>query len=109
MGGADASLRSPFLTPGPADRGSMRPHNFVEEAVFATTERLVSADPDFCGCEKCVADVEAHALAHLAPAYASSREGATVTRIVTNRPAEHAEVTVRVTESIALVKANPRH
>jgi len=87
----------------------MRPHNFVEEAVFETTERLAGADRDFCGCERCMSDVEAHALAHLSPAYASSKEGAAVTRIVTHRPAEHAEVTVKVTEAISIVKAHPRH
>ena len=87
----------------------MRPHNFVEEAVFETTERLAAADPEFCGCEKCVADVEAYALANLKPAYASAPVGAVVTRVVTDRADHHAEITVKVTTAMRLVKAQPHH
>lgn len=87
----------------------MRPHNFVEDAVFETAERLAAADSEFCGCEKCLSDVEAYALAHLKPAYASTQVGAVVTRVVTDRPDHHAEITVRVTEAMQLVKSQPHH
>lgn len=84
-------------------------HNYVEDEVFAVADRLTAADAEFCGCVKCLTDVSAYALAHLKPAYASSDVGRVITHVKLEQPAAHAEVTARVVEAIAAVKAHPRH
>lgn len=87
----------------------MRLHNFVEDQVFAIADRLTAADASFCGCEKCLTDVSAYALGHLRPAYATGDTGRVLTTNRLSSPAAHAEVTARVVEAIAAVKAHPRH
>lgn len=87
----------------------MRPHNYVEDVVFEVTDRLAAADSEFCGCEKCCADVAAYALAHLRPQYAAGDVGRAVTRVVLGREDHHAEVTVKVAQAIGMVKGRPRH
>ncbi len=87
----------------------MRPRNLVEDEVFDLADRLTAADVEFCGCEKCLTDVSAFALGHLKPAYATSAVGSVVTHLRLERPGAHAEMTARVVEAIAAVKAHPRH
>lgn len=87
----------------------MRPHNFIEDQVFEIADRLTAADAEFCGCEKCLTDVSAFALAQLRPAYASGDLGRALTAIRVESPAVHAEITVKVVEAIKAVKEHPRH
>jgi hypothetical protein len=87
----------------------VRPHNYVEDQVFELADRLTAADAEFCGCEKCLTDVSAYALAQLKPAYASSEVGRAVTALKIEAPAVHAEITVKVVEAIKAVKEHPRH
>ena len=77
--------------------------------MLLTTERLVAADPDLCGCDQCRADVAAFALARVRPAYAASATGQIVSRVVGERPDRHAEIVARILEGIAVVEAHPRH
>jgi len=87
----------------------MRPHNLIEDHVFQISDRLTAADAEFCGCEKCLTDVMAFALALIPPAYVSSEQGRAITEARLEQDGHHAEITVRVTEAIRAVKAHPRH
>jgi hypothetical protein len=87
----------------------VRPHNFVEDQVFELADRLTAADAEFCGCEKCLTDVSAFALAQLRPAYAAGDVGRAITAIKLESPASHAEITVKVVAAINAVKEHPRH
>jgi competence protein ComFB len=87
----------------------MRPHNYVEEAVWELTERLSAADPGFCGCERCRSDVAARALAHVHPAYVASEMGRVVTQVQLLSDEHRAEITAQVATAIKKVKAAPRH
>ncbi len=87
----------------------MRPHNYVEDQVFELADRLTAADAEFCGCEKCLTDVSAYALAQLKPAYASSDLGRALTAVKIEAPAVQTEITVSVVEAIKAVKEHPRH
>lgn len=87
----------------------MRPHNYVEDEVFSLTDRLAEGDEDFCGCEKCRADVAAYALSHLKPVYASSTSGRAIARAALIDSEHHAEITAKVAQALSAVKTRPRH
>jgi competence protein ComFB len=87
----------------------MPPNNYVEDEVFELADRLTAEDVEFCGCEKCLTDVSALALARLKPAYAAGGVGRVVTVVRVDSPAHHAEITARVVEAIRAVKVHPRH
>ncbi len=87
----------------------MRPHNLIEDHVFEISDRLTASDAEFCGCEKCLTDVMAFALAQIPPAYVSSEQGKAITEARLEQDNYHATIIVRVTEAIAAVKSHPRH
>ncbi len=87
----------------------MRPHNYVEEEVFKATDAMADADAEFCGCEKCRADVAAITLCQLPPIYATSEAGAIAAAERFSDPVLHATVLTTVNGAIAAVKAHPRH
>jgi competence protein ComFB len=89
--------------------GLMRPHNLIEDHVFDVSDRLTAADAEFCGCEKCLTDVMAFALAQIPPAYVSSEQGRAITEARLVEDDHHTAITQKVNEAIAAVKAHPRH
>jgi competence protein ComFB len=87
----------------------MRPHDYVEEEVFRATDQLSDVDAEFCGCQKCRADVAAIALCQLPPMYATGEDGAIAAGEGFSDPVFHATVLTTVNVAIGAVKAHPRH
>jgi hypothetical protein len=84
-------------------------HDVVAGEVFTELDRIAAADPDFCGCLKCRADVAAFTLCQLPSIYSddglvevSFDEGGP-------NPVLHATVIVTLTEAVKAVKAHVRH
>lgn len=87
----------------------MRPHNLIEDHVFDISDRLTAADVEFCGCEKCLTDVMAFALAQLPPAYVTSENGRAITEARLEQDGVHEIILKQVNEALEAVKAHPRH
>ena len=83
--------------------------NYLEEIVKRISSDLMEKDKDFCGCERCRADVVTYTLNHLKPKYASNVKGHAVTAVDIESEQVQAEVTVQVLKAIEQVKKHPNH
>lgn len=84
--------------------------NALEEAVRATYDALRSADPAFCGCERCRADVMTLVLNQARPRYVVGDPlGAAVTRVALDRRQMRAELSVIVLDAMRRVAQTPHH
>jgi competence protein ComFB len=89
--------------------GRLRPVNNIEQAVFTSTDQQSEADKEFCGCQKCRADVAAVALAGLEPLYSTSENGYEMAREMIDHPSTRARIAAKVSEALDRVKGRPRH
>lgn len=84
--------------------------NALEEAVRATYDALRSADPAFCGCERCRDDVMTLVLNQARPRYVVGDPlGSAVTRVALDRRQMRAELSVIVLDAMHRVAQSPHH
>jgi competence protein ComFB len=84
-------------------------HDVVEGEVFTELERIAEADPDFCGCDKCKADVAAFTLCQLPSMYSDDGLVEVSFGADDSNPVLHATVIVTLAEAVEAVKAHIRH
>jgi competence protein ComFB len=84
--------------------------NALEEAVRETYDALRSADPKFCGCQRCRDDVMTLVLNQARPRYVVGDPlGAAVTRVALDRRQQRAELSVIVLDAMRRVAETPHH
>jgi len=84
--------------------------NALEEAVRETYDALRSADPSFCGCQRCRDDVMTLVLNQARPRYVVGDPlGAAVTRVALERRQQRAELSVIVLDAMRRVAQAPHH
>jgi competence protein ComFB len=84
--------------------------NTLEAAAREAYEELRSAEPSFCGCERCREDVVALVLNQAHPRYVvGDALGAAVTRVALTRRQLKVELSVIVLAAIRRVAAAPHH
>lgn len=84
--------------------------NALEQSVNETYQSLLTANAEFCRCERCHDDVVALALNHARPRYMTgTRMGNAVTRVELSQDSARAAIVVLVFDAMRTVAKAPRH
>jgi hypothetical protein len=84
--------------------------NILEAAARDAYDEIRSAEPGFCGCQRCRDDVQALVLNQAHPRYVVGDPlGEAVTRAALSRRQLKVELTVIVLEAMRRVAASPHH
>ncbi|MDD4003779.1 MAG: late competence development ComFB family protein [Elusimicrobiaceae bacterium] len=105
-GGKSGVLRSEGIASMSERR---RFHNYMENLVEEELEQILSENPDFCRCRRCVTDVMVLALNRLPAKYASTPKGNIYVKLSTMDPQLETDVVRELTIAIGKVAKNPRH
>ncbi len=84
-------------------------HNYMEDIVEDTLEKLLSEREDVCKCERCKLDIIALALNRLPPKYVVTQKGRIYTKLAELELQLKADVVKEITKAIEIVKKNPQH
>ncbi len=82
--------------------------NLMEDFVDRYVDEYMQCE-GMCMCERCQADVRAHALNRLAPRYIVSSVGEVMVRNDAQSSQGMADIVAAIAEAIKLVKDHPRH
>lgn len=83
--------------------------NYMEEVVDAIIPEFISKYSDICDCDKCLEDMKAAALNHLAPHYVVTEKGLLYTKVDEMAVQFNADVINELTKAMIIVSNNPRH
>ena len=83
--------------------------NYMEKVVVDNLNSVLNQFPNMCHCELCREDVVAWALNRLAPKYVVTELGLSYTKLNQLAVQAQADVTVKLTQAVQIVAANPRH
>lgn len=83
--------------------------NVTEQQVWSKLDAVLANKPKACQCDKCKADIVAHALNNLKPKYVVSRKGEVFAR--SDYLSNDAQVAIikAIATAIEVVSPNPRH
>ncbi len=83
--------------------------NYMEDVVTEVCQEYLKANPEYCSCERCMADTIAIALTKLKGKYAVSLEGEIFTKVSCEERQVRADALIVVIEASQLVRQQPNH
>lgn len=87
----------------------MELHNYMEDLVVETLEKLLSERKDVCACKKCKLDMTALVLNKFPSKYALTEKGKVYTKLAQLELQLKVDIVKELTQAIERIKNNPRH
>ncbi|MBU4484527.1 late competence development ComFB family protein [bacterium] len=82
--------------------------NYMEDAILFELNDIIK-DLDGCSCGRCKEDIVARTLNQMPAKYVVTDLGHTYTKMNQLRVQSRVDIQVKLMESAAIIKANPRH
>ncbi|WP_352168769.1 late competence development ComFB family protein [Proteiniborus sp. MB09-C3] len=87
----------------------MELHNYMEDVVYRTIEKILEKDNNTCKCMKCKLDIAALALNNLPPQYTVTEKGILFTKVKEMEKQYEVDVIREIIKAIAVVSSKPHH
>ena len=87
----------------------MQVKNYMEDLVANQLEDIMKKNNCSCFCEKCKADITAHALNHLATKYVATEKGVCYAKLTSYENQSIIDITTAIANAIKIVEEHPRH
>jgi len=87
----------------------MELHNYMEDAVKKSLDKMIVKYTDICKCDKCKLDISAIALNNLPPRYIVTEQGKLFTKVEEMEPQYEVDVTRELAKAIQIVSKSPHH
>lgn len=87
----------------------MELHNYMEDAVSKSINKILDKHENICKCDKCKLDITAIALNNLTPQYTVTEKGKLYTKVKEMEPQYEADIVREITKAIKVVSTQPRH
>ncbi len=83
--------------------------NYMEDVVIEVLNEFLAKNPNYCGCDRCRADMIVVALSKLKGKYAVSPEGEVFAKLSREDRQVRADALLTIVEAVKLVSQNPHH
>ena len=87
----------------------MQVKNYMEDLVANQLEDIMKKNNCSCFCEKCKADITAHALNHLPTKYVATEKGVCYAKLTSYENQSIIDITTAISNAIKIVEEHPRH